>query len=114
MVYMAQPPGYQDPQHPTHVYLLKKAIYKLKQAPRQWFSTFSKFLQQLGFQQSAANPSLLLNIFNQISVFILVYVHDILIMGNDDATISQFLHKLHHHFQRCNLNSISYLIGIQV
>nr|GEW26735.1 reverse transcriptase domain-containing protein [Tanacetum cinerariifolium] len=33
-VYVSQPEGFVDPDHPTHVYLLKKDLYGLKQAPR--------------------------------------------------------------------------------
>nr|GEV33791.1 hypothetical protein [Tanacetum cinerariifolium]GEV40893.1 hypothetical protein [Tanacetum cinerariifolium] len=33
-VYVNQPEGFVDPDHPTHVYRLKKALYGLKQAPR--------------------------------------------------------------------------------
>ncbi|GJU52884.1 retrovirus-related pol polyprotein from transposon TNT 1-94 [Tanacetum coccineum] len=37
-VYVAQPEGFVDPDHPEKVYLLRKALYGLKQAPRAWFS----------------------------------------------------------------------------
>nr|GEV17329.1 hypothetical protein [Tanacetum cinerariifolium] len=33
-IYVSQPEGFVDPDHPTHVYRLKKALYGLKQAPR--------------------------------------------------------------------------------
>nr|GEV11799.1 retrovirus-related Pol polyprotein from transposon TNT 1-94 [Tanacetum cinerariifolium] len=36
-VYVSQPEGFVDPDHPTHVYHLKKALYELKQAPRAWY-----------------------------------------------------------------------------
>nr|GEU66523.1 integrase, catalytic region, zinc finger, CCHC-type, peptidase aspartic, catalytic [Tanacetum cinerariifolium] len=36
-VYVSQPKGFVDPDHPTHVYCLKKALYGLKQAPRVWY-----------------------------------------------------------------------------
>ncbi|GJV00371.1 retrovirus-related pol polyprotein from transposon TNT 1-94 [Tanacetum coccineum] len=38
-VYVCQPEGFIDPDHPTHVYRLKKALYSLKQAPRAWCPT---------------------------------------------------------------------------
>jgi hypothetical protein len=41
MVYMAQPPGFQHPQHPAAICKLRKAMYGLKQAPRAWFSCLS-------------------------------------------------------------------------
>nr|GFA64451.1 retrovirus-related Pol polyprotein from transposon TNT 1-94 [Tanacetum cinerariifolium] len=39
-VYVSQPEGFVDPDHPTHVYRLKKDLYGLKQAPRAWYDTW--------------------------------------------------------------------------
>jgi hypothetical protein len=36
-VYVEQPPGFEDPQFPNHIYKLHKALYRLKQAPRAWY-----------------------------------------------------------------------------
>nr|GEV44774.1 hypothetical protein [Tanacetum cinerariifolium] len=43
-VYVSQPKGFVDPNHPTHVYCLKKALYGLKQAPRALYDTLTRFL----------------------------------------------------------------------
>nr|GFB17958.1 hypothetical protein [Tanacetum cinerariifolium] len=48
-VYVAQPDGFVDPNHPAKVYLLKKALYRLKQALRAWYDELSKFLTSKGF-----------------------------------------------------------------
>nr|GEV64639.1 copia protein [Tanacetum cinerariifolium] len=48
-VYVSQPEGFVDPDHPTHVYRMKKALYGLKQAPRAWYqaSPTKKHLEAL-------------------------------------------------------------------
>nr|GEU69643.1 retrovirus-related Pol polyprotein from transposon TNT 1-94 [Tanacetum cinerariifolium] len=43
-VHVSQPEGFLDPDHPTHVYCLKKALYGLNRAPRAWYDTLSRFL----------------------------------------------------------------------
>nr|GFC30701.1 retrovirus-related Pol polyprotein from transposon TNT 1-94 [Tanacetum cinerariifolium] len=57
-VYVSQPEGFVDPDHPTHVYRLKKALYGLKQAPRAWYDTLSIFLQDNNFSKGAVDPTL--------------------------------------------------------
>ncbi|GJU26211.1 putative ribonuclease H-like domain-containing protein [Tanacetum coccineum] len=37
-VYVCQPPGFEDPDHPDKVYKVVKALYGLHQAPRAWTS----------------------------------------------------------------------------
>nr|GEU93314.1 integrase, catalytic region, zinc finger, CCHC-type, peptidase aspartic, catalytic [Tanacetum cinerariifolium] len=52
-VYVSQPEGFVDPDHPTHVYCLKKAMYGLKQAHRAWYDTLSRFLLNKNFSKDA-------------------------------------------------------------
>nr|GEW41094.1 hypothetical protein [Tanacetum cinerariifolium] len=57
-VYVSQPEGFVDPDHPTHVYRLKKALYGLKQAPRAWYDMLSRFLLDNNFSKGAVDPTL--------------------------------------------------------
>ncbi|GJX14250.1 ribonuclease H-like domain-containing protein [Tanacetum coccineum] len=50
-VYVAQPDGFVDPDHPEKVYRLRKALYGLKQAPRAWYDELSNFLMSKGFNK---------------------------------------------------------------
>ncbi|PKU64369.1 Retrovirus-related Pol polyprotein from transposon TNT 1-94 [Dendrobium catenatum] len=111
---MSQPTGFKDSLHPDYVCRLKKSLYGLKQSPRKWFETFSTYLVTYGFQHSTADPSLL--IYNKDSrlIYILVYVDDILLTGNDQAQITHLLSALHNIFHMKNLGSISYFLGMQV
>ncbi|GJY42936.1 retrovirus-related pol polyprotein from transposon TNT 1-94 [Tanacetum coccineum] len=57
-VYVSQPKWFVDPDHPNHVYRLKKALYGLRQAPRAWYDLLSKFLISQKFSKGAVNPTL--------------------------------------------------------
>ncbi|KAI0488794.1 hypothetical protein KFK09_028633 [Dendrobium nobile] len=111
---MSQPIGFVDPLLPNHVCLLKKSIYGLKQSPRQWFAKFSNHLIQFGFQSSSADPSLLFYKHDSKILYILIYVDDILLMGNDEFFIQHLLRDLQQHFRLKNLGNINHFLGITV
>ncbi|GKB87280.1 putative ribonuclease H-like domain-containing protein [Tanacetum coccineum] len=50
-VYVSQPPGFVDPDHPKKVYKVVKALYGLHQAPRAWYATLSTFLEEHGYRR---------------------------------------------------------------
>ncbi|GJW99833.1 putative ribonuclease H-like domain-containing protein [Tanacetum coccineum] len=50
-VYVSQPPGFADPDHPKKVYKVVKALYGLHQAPRAWYATLSTFLEKHGYRK---------------------------------------------------------------
>ncbi|GJW09856.1 ribonuclease H-like domain-containing protein [Tanacetum coccineum] len=51
-VYVNQPDGFVDPHHPEKVYHLKKALYRIKQAPKAWYDELSNFLVSKGFSKA--------------------------------------------------------------
>ncbi|KAI0523201.1 hypothetical protein KFK09_005595 [Dendrobium nobile] len=113
-IYMRQPPGFVDPTNPTAVCKLHKSLYGLKQAPRQWFQKLTTFLQSQGFSFSRSDPSLLILHTGQLQVYILIYVDDFLVTGNDPIAIQTLLHQLQTQFALKQLGQISLFLGIQV
>ena len=85
-VYMRQPPGFSDPDCPDHLCRLSKALYGLKQAPRAWHARLARALRAHGFASSTADSSLFLLQRPEVTMYLLVYVDDIILvrssMGN--------------------------------
>nr|GEX96416.1 putative ribonuclease H-like domain-containing protein [Tanacetum cinerariifolium] len=76
-VYVCQPKGFIDADHPSHVYKLKKALYGLKQAPRAWYDELSKFLLQNHFLKGTIDLTLFIRRFHD-DILMSKYVLEIL------------------------------------
>nr|GEZ81468.1 hypothetical protein [Tanacetum cinerariifolium] len=63
-VYVCQPEGFIDADHPSHVYKLKKALYGLKQASRAWYDELSTVLLQNHFFKGTIDPTLFIRRFH--------------------------------------------------
>ncbi|KAL6332600.1 hypothetical protein AAG906_009920 [Vitis piasezkii] len=110
---MMQPPGFEDSSCPTHVCRLQKALYGLKQAPRVWFHKLNSFLLQIGFQCSRADTSLFY--FHSASdiVILLIYVDDILILGNNPSRVHQIISQLSSHFALRTLGILATFLALK-
>ncbi len=113
-VYMLQPPGFEDPTKPHHVCKLDKALYGLKQAPRAWFSRLSKKLMDLGFKGSKADTSLFFLNKGDITMFVLVYVDDIIVASSSEKATAALLQDLKGEFALKDLGELHYFLGIEV
>ncbi|GJX58453.1 putative ribonuclease H-like domain-containing protein [Tanacetum coccineum] len=66
-VYVSQPPGFVDPDHPNKVYKVVKALYGLHQAPRAWYATLSTFLEKHGYKRGTIDKTLFIKRTKRIS-----------------------------------------------
>ncbi|GJR78054.1 retrotransposon protein, putative, ty1-copia subclass [Tanacetum coccineum] len=82
-VFMAQPEGFENAKYPKRVCKLQKAIYGLKQASRSWNLCFHEKVTQFGFSRSEDESCIYVKISGSIVVFLVLYVDDILHIGND-------------------------------
>jgi histone deacetylase 1/2 len=113
-VYMKQPPGFEDTRFPHHICKLDKSLYGLKQAPCAWYARLSSKLQDLGFVPSKADTSLFLFKRPGITIFVLIYVDDIIIASSSDEAISALLKKLSDDFALKDLGDLHFFLGIEV
>ena len=83
-VYMKLPPSYSHPpRFPHRVFLLRRALYSLKQGSRAWFAKFSSTISQHGFSGNSFDTALFLRRFGHGITILLLYVDDMFITGDD-------------------------------
>jgi hypothetical protein len=113
-MYMEQPPDYVDQTHPNLVCRLKKFLCGLKQAPRAWSDKIGQYLVTSGFQTSTADFSLYVKKTNHGIVVIVIYVDDLIIIGDSDTDIFDLKKFLKQKFEMKDLGELRYFLGIEV
>ena len=82
-IYMVQPDRFKGKGQENKVCKLLKSIYGLKQASRSWNIRFDQAVKTYGFEQSVDEPCVYKHLKDKKIVFLLLYVNDILLIGND-------------------------------
>lgn len=112
-VYMEQPPSFVDSDNPTHVCRLRKAVYRLKQAPRAWYLELITYLLSIGFRNSQADASMFVLHRGNHYTYLLVYVDDILITGSNTPFIQHVLSLLVERFSVKDPEDLNYFFGLE-
>ncbi|CAI7750808.1 unnamed protein product, partial [Closterium sp. NIES-54] len=95
-IWLRRPPGFTGSFPPGTQWSLRRPVYGLRQAPREWHDTLRTTLAALGFAPSTADPSLFLCTNNSLPPFyILVYVDDLVFATADPAGLA---HSTAHHY----------------
>ncbi|GJW32041.1 retrovirus-related pol polyprotein from transposon TNT 1-94 [Tanacetum coccineum] len=113
-VYVSQPEGFVDPDHPTHVYRLKNALYGLKQAPRAWYDTLSRFLLDKKFSKGAVDLTLFTRKIGKHILLVQIYVDDIIFASTDPKACDIFSNDMSSKFQMSMMGQMSFFLGLQV
>src|SRR4051812_37375628 len=82
-VYMIQPEGFVDPENASKVCKLQKSIYGLKKASRSLNIRFKEVVKSFGFIENEKEPCVFKKFSGSSIVFLILYVDDILLIGND-------------------------------
>ena len=92
---------------------LKKSLYGLKQASRQWFARLVAELLHQGFLQSKNDYSLFIRNFDDCMTIIFVYVDNILLTGDSQIHMDKLKQHLYKVFSIKDLGHISLFLGIE-
>nr|GEV84144.1 retrovirus-related Pol polyprotein from transposon TNT 1-94 [Tanacetum cinerariifolium] len=113
-VYVCQPEGFIDVDHPSHVYKLKNAMYGLKKAPRAWYDELSTFLVQNHFFKGTIDPTLFIRRFHDDILLVQVYVDDIIFGSTHPRYIQLFFDLMKSRFEMSLMGEMTFFLGLQV
>ncbi|GJW26112.1 putative ribonuclease H-like domain-containing protein [Tanacetum coccineum] len=113
-VYVSQPPGFVDPDHPNKVYKVVKALYGLHQAPRAWYATLSTFLEKHGYKRGTIDKTLFIRRNKKDIMLVQVYVDDIIFGSTNKSWCDEFEALMQSRFQMSSMGELTFFLGLQV
>jgi hypothetical protein len=113
-VYVSQPPGFEDPQHPNKVYKVVKALYGLHQAPRKWYETLATYLLNNGFHRGKIDQTLFIKKDKGDILLVQVYVDDIIFGSTKQEMCKEFEKLMKDEFQMSSMGELTFFLGLQV
>jgi hypothetical protein len=112
-IWLCHPPGFEQGPAGTACHL-KKALYGLKQAPRAWHLKLKEELLGMGFIESDADPGLFILHYKDRSVYVLVYVDDLLVAGKNLSDVNRVKQMLMETFDARDLGDAKYFLGMEI
>eukprot|EP00253_Pinus_taeda_P026962 PITA_26962 len=114
-VFMSQPKGFAVKVHEHKVCKIVKSLYGLKQAPRAWYEKLIEHLLKLNFKHyDLDDATLFVKKVGKIVVYIVVYLDDLLMIGNNESYIASIKKNLKKGFEMTDLGYAHYYLGIEV
>ena len=113
-VFVSQPPGFEDHQHPGHVFKLKKALYGLKQALGQWYERLSDFLTSQAYDRGTSDKTLFIKKKWDDTILVQVYVDDIIFGSNNGELCETFVEIMKSGFEMSMMGELNYFLDLQV
>jgi hypothetical protein len=105
-IYMTQPKGFVDPKHAGKICKLQKSIYGLKQASQSWNLCFDEVVKGFGFIKNIDEPCVYKKVSGSVVVFLVLYVDDILLIGNDILMMEAVKSSLRYSFSMKDLGEV--------
>eukprot|EP00253_Pinus_taeda_P012748 PITA_12748 len=114
-VFMSQLEGFAVKGHEHKVCKLVESLYGLKQASRAWYEKLAEHLLKLNFKHyDLDDATLLIKKVGKTVVYLVVYVDDLLMTGNNESCIASIKKELRKGFEMTDLGYVHYYLGIEV
>ena len=106
---MMQPEGFVDPKGGDKVCKLQRSIYGLVQASRSWNIRFDEVIKAYGFIQTYVEACIYKKVSGSYVAFLILYVDDILLIGNDIEFLDTIEGYLNKSFSKKDLGEATYI-----
>ena len=113
-LYMMQLKGFIVKNQEHIVCKLKRSIYGLKQASRSWNIKFEQAIKLFGFEQNLDESCVYKRYRDKVVMFLVLYVDDILLIGNDVEVMSSVKVWLSSQFDMKDLGEANFILGIKL
>ncbi|OMO61163.1 Zinc finger, CCHC-type [Corchorus capsularis] len=113
-VYMTQPECFVTPQNAGKVCKLQRSINGLKQASRSWNLCFNDAVKEFSFIKNKDEPCVYKKVSGSTIVFLVLYVYDIRLIGNDIPTLKSVKTWLGKCFFMKDLGEANYVLGVKI
>ncbi|GJU06736.1 putative ribonuclease H-like domain-containing protein [Tanacetum coccineum] len=113
-VYVCQPLGFEDPDHPDKVYKVEKALYGLHQAPRAWYETLANYLLRNRFQRGKINQTLFIKRQKGHILLVQIYVDDIIFRSTLKELCDEFEKLMKDKFQMSSMGELTFFLRLQI
>ncbi|CAI5970712.1 unnamed protein product [Closterium sp. NIES-65] len=114
-IWLRRPPNFTGSFPPGTQWSVRRPVYGLCQAPREWHDTLRTTLAALGFAPSTADPSLFLRTDTSLPPFyILVYVNDLVFATADSAGLAYVKFELQKRHTCTDLGELRSYLGLQI
>nr|GEW94054.1 putative ribonuclease H-like domain-containing protein [Tanacetum cinerariifolium] len=113
-VYVCQPLGFEDPDHPDKVYKVVKALYGLHQALRAWYETLANYLLENDFHKGKIDQTLFLKKQKRDILLVQIYVDDIIFGAINKYLCKSFKKLMKDKFQMSSMGELTFFLGLQV
>ena len=111
---MTQLVDFANPENSGKLCKLQISIYGLKQASRSWNLCFDEAVKEFGFIKNEDEPCVYKKVSGSAVMFLVLYVDDILLIGNDIPTLQNVKSWLGNCFSIKDLGEATYILGIKI
>ena len=111
---MMQPKGFLNPKGANKVCKLQWSIYGLVQASRSWNKRFDSVIKAFGFIQTFGEACIYKKVSGSSVAFLILYVDDILLIGNDIEFLDSIKGYLNKSFSMKDLGEAAYILSIKI